>query len=93
MKHKKLDTLPLVHSLSALPINPDLQIHDIVLKGRVSITTHSALMPHGSVSKQGFIHFPLKQANPEAHSESIVHNGINGGAAINVFKQSVHIYI
>lgn len=76
----KFDTLPLLHSLSASPINPVLHIHDIVLKGKVSITTQSALIPHGSVCKQGFKHFPLKQARPEAHSESIVHSGINGGA-------------
>lgn len=82
-----MNTLPLLHSLSASPINPALQTHDIVLKGNVSITTQSALTPHGVVSKQGFKHFPLKQASPVVHSESVVQSGSKGGAEIKSFSK------
>lgn len=62
-----------LHWTSASPIYPGKQWQDIVLRGRVSTTLHSALVPHGLVSVHGFLHSPLKQANLLAQSASIVH--------------------
>lgn len=78
---KDSKSLPGLHSTSAFPINPGRQTQDIVLRGKLSITTHFAFLPHGSVSRQGFKHFPLKHASPLAHSESILHRGVIGGAS------------
>lgn len=71
--------LPSLHSLSASPIYPGKQMQDMVLSGRESTTTHSALTPHGLVSVHGFLHLPLKQANLLGQSASILHSDITTG--------------
>lgn len=72
---KNPGNIPSLHSISASPTYPGKHKHDIVLKGKVSTTVHSALTPHGFISAQGFRQNPLKHANLLGQSESILHCG------------------
>jgi hypothetical protein len=68
--YNKISSLPGLHSFSASPTYPAIQVQTIVRKGNVSTTEQIALAPHGCVSIQGFLQSPLKHANLLGQSAS-----------------------
>lgn len=72
---KKLTFLPNLHSFSASPTYPSRHVQTIVRRGSESTTEQTALAPHGLVSKQGFLHSPLKHASLLGQSASILQLG------------------
>ena len=71
---------------SPLPVKPGTQVQDIVLKGRVLWTVHSALVAHGDMASQGFLHFSCKQASLLGQSLSVVHSTFGIGTVGGEWK-------
>lgn len=72
-----MSLLPGLHPISAFPTKPGSQVQTIVRSGNESITEQTAFVPHGLVSKHGFLQILLIHANLLGQSASTVHCGFS----------------